>query len=100
MGWAKKEDRIDRLATSLCDCTSLFPSTDIRRISDHGHGRDRRQRRKEERRWRKAAGGAALCAAMNYVNRVMRERFPPPVVAIARFMPKMTTAQLQQIVRQ
>ncbi len=33
MGWPKKEDRIDRLATSLCDCTSLFPSTDIRRIS-------------------------------------------------------------------
>ena len=77
MGWAKKEDGIDPLATSLCDCTSLFPSTDRRRISDHGRGRDRGQGRKEVSWRRKAADGAEFSAAMNYVNHFIRERFPP-----------------------
>jgi hypothetical protein len=36
----------DTCGTSLCDCTSLLPPTDRRRISDHGHGLDRRQGRK------------------------------------------------------
>ena len=59
MRWAKKEDRIDRLATSLCDCTSLFPRTARRRIPNHGDDRDRCQGRKEVRRRREVAGGAA-----------------------------------------